>query len=248
MTQIEHIGAAVLYRADCREVLPATINAQCLITDPPYLVTAGGNTDAGFGGWMRDSYNNSGQIVTCDLDWADWLPLISSAMTHNAHLYIFSNDRNLPKAWAAAEQAGFEFHRLLTWNKGAAMPNRWYLQCCEFILFMRKGTAYRVSDCGVMALQSARARDESSHPTEKPVPLLELYVKQSSQPGDTILDPFMGSGSTGVAALRQKRAFVGIEIEQRWFDVACSRIEASLRQPDFFSGQAPAFHQAELGA
>ena len=233
MTTWVEIGSAKLALADCREALADVTGAQCLITDPPYRVTSGGNTKPGFGGWMANDYDNSGNIVTCDLDWDDWLPLIPAALAEQAHAYIFSNDRNLPAAWATAEAAGLDFHRLLVWNKRAAMPNRWYMQCCEFVLFMKRGLAYPVNDCGAMALQTALQRDESEHRTEKPVSLLELYIRQSTNPGDIVLDPFLGSGSTGCAAVRQGRRFVGIEIEERWFDVACERIERATRQSSF---------------
>jgi DNA modification methylase len=238
MTTWGDIGSARVALADCREALPEVTGVRCLMTDPPYRVTSGGNTKPGFGGWMANDYDNCGQIVTCDLDWKDWLPLIPAALTEQAHAYIFSNDRNLPDAWRAAEATGLDFHRLLVWNKRAAMPNRWYMQCCEFVLFMKKGLAYPVNDCGAMALQSAYQRDDSEHPTEKPIGLLELYIRQSTRSGDLVLDPFMGSGSSGVAALRQGRRFVGIEIEERWFDVACKRIEQATHQSDLFCGSA----------
>ena len=232
MTKWVEIGSARLALGDSLDILPEITGAKCLLTDPPYKVTSGGNTDAGFGGWMANDYNNNGSIVACDLDWADWLPLIPLTLTRDAHLYIFSNDRNLPDAWRAAEAAGFDFHRLLVWDKRAAMPNRWYMQCCEFVLFMRQGKAYPVNDCGAMALQSIFQRDESDHKTEKPVPLLELYIRQSTNIGDLVLDPFMGAGSVGCAAVRQGRRFVGIEIEERWFDVACARIERAAARAD----------------
>ena len=233
MTTWVEIGSARLALGDCRNLLHEITGAKCLLTDPPYRVTSGGNTKPGFGGWMASDYDNSGSIVTCDLDWHDWLPLIPGALAEQAHVYIFSNDRNLPDAWRAAEAAGLNFHRLLVWNKRAAMPNRWYMQNCEFILFMKKGLAYSVNDCGAMALQTAFQRDESEHPTEKSLSILDLYVRQSTKNSDVVLDPFMGSGSTGVSAVRQGRRFVGIEIEERWFDVACKRIENATRQGNF---------------
>ncbi len=235
MTRWIEIGSARLALGDCRDVLPTISGAKCLVTDPPYRVTSGGNTKPGFGGWMANDYDNSGSIVACDLNWDDWLPLIPAALNERAHAYIFSNDRNLPEAWRAAEAAGLAFHRLLVWNKRAAMPNRWWMQCCEFVLFMRQGNAFPVADCGAMALQTVQQKDDSTHPTEKPVSLLELYISQSSSPGDIVLDPFMGSGSTGCAAVRTGRQFVGVEIEERWFDVACKRIAAAARQQSLFN-------------
>jgi DNA modification methylase len=112
------------------------------------------------------------------------------------------------------------------------------MQPCEFVLFMKRGLAYPVKDCGVMALQTVQQRDESEHRTEKPVSLLELYIRQSTKPGDVILDPFAGSGSTGCAAVRQGRQFIGIEIKEEWFEVACRRIERATEQASLFSDPA----------
>jgi site-specific DNA-methyltransferase (adenine-specific) len=239
VSRVEQIGRTTLYLGDCRDSLGDT-RADLLVTDPPYRVTSGGfggyegKLEGGFGGWIKDSYDNNGAIVTCDLDWSDWLPVAFDALADDAHAYIFTNDRNIPEAWRAAEDAGFQFHRLLPWDKKTALPNRWYVQNCEFVIFMRKGKAFQINRCGTMALQSIFQRDQSDHPTEKPVPLLQLYIENSSQPRQLVLDPFMGSGSTGVAAIRSGRSFVGCEIEQKWFDIACKRIEDAQRQGDFF--------------
>lgn len=239
MTRVEHIGAATVYLGDCREVL-ADVHADLLCSDPPYRVTSGGfgDLEGGFSGWIKDSYDNKGAIVACDLDWSDWLPCAYEWLADQAQAYIFSNDRNLPVAWKAAEGAGFRFHRLLTWDKRTALPNRWYIQNCEFVLFMRKGPAFQIERCGTMALQSIFQRDESPHPTEKPVPLLQLYIENSTKRGGLVLDPFMGSGSTGVAALRSGRRFVGAEIDTKWFDVACRRLEGAATQGGLFDGEA----------
>jgi site-specific DNA-methyltransferase (adenine-specific) len=236
MTEPVQIGAATLYLGDCRECLADVAPAKLLLVDPPYKVTSGGfgELEGGFSGWIKDSYDNKGAIVACDLDWSDWLPLAHRLLSDDAHAYIFTNDRNLPAAWEAAEEAGFKFHRLLTWDKKTALPNRWYIQNCEFVLFMRKGKAFQIAQCGSMALQSIFQRDQSPHPTEKPVPLLRLYIDNSTKPGDLVLDPFMGSGSTGVAALQAGRRFIGCELDPKWFDIACKRIEDAQRQGDMF--------------
>ena len=72
------------------------------------------------------------------------------------------------------------------------------------------------------------------HPTEKPVPLFSAWVRDFTNAGETILDPFMGSGTTGVACVKLGRKFIGIEIEPKYFDIACKRIEAAYAQPDMF--------------
>jgi len=230
------IGDATLYQGDCLEILPTLGKVDAVVTDPPYKVTSGGfgNLEGGFSGWIKDSYDNKGSIVRCDIDWVDWLPLTFMACNDVAHCYIFTNDRNLPTAWAAAVNAGFVFHRLLTWDKKTALPNRWYIQNCEFVLFMRRGKAFQINDCGTMALQSVFQRGTSDHPTEKPVELIRVYVKNSTNQTGVVLDPFMGSGTTGVACANLGRKFIGIEIESKYFDIACKRIEEAYAQPDLF--------------
>lgn len=243
MSRIETIAEGVtLYLGDCREILPTLGKVDAVMTDPPYRVTSGGfgELEGGFSGWIKDSYDNKGAIVTCNLSWDDWFPVVSTSLRAPGHAYIFCNDRNLSEARGAAERAGLEFHRLLVWDKKTALPNRWYIQNCEFVLFMRKGKAFQINDCGTMALQSIFQRDQSEHPTEKPAPLMELYIRNSTSLGQVVCDPFMGSGTTGVAAAKLRRGFVGIEIEQRWFDVACSRIAEAAKHQDLFTEEKPA--------
>jgi site-specific DNA-methyltransferase (adenine-specific) len=82
--------------------------------------------------------------------------------------------------------------------------------------------------------RSAARRDGKEHPTQKPVELIAWCIGLLPKPAASILDPFMGSGTTGVAALRLGRKFIGIEIEERWFDIACRRIETEARQGKLF--------------
>lgn len=238
----EIIGDCTLYLGDTREVVPGLPEkAAVCVTDAPYRVTSGGfgELEGGFGGWIKDSYDNKGAIVECDIGWEEWLGLLPAALREDAQVYLFSNDRNLPLAWAAAEKAGFKFHRLLTWDKRAALPNRWYQQTCEFVWFGRQGRAFMIANPSSKALQSIFQRDESEHPTEKPVSLCQLYIENSTSRGELVLDPFMGSGTTGVAAVRSGRRFVGVELTERWFDVACERISKANDAPRLFSEPVP---------
>lgn len=234
--RVEHIGDATLYLGDCLKIMPTLGDLDVVVTDAPYKVTSGGfgDLEGGFGGWIKDSYDNKGSIVQCDLDWIDWLKILPACLRPDAHVYLFTNDRNLPIAWDAAEKSGFKFHRLLTWDKRAALPNRWYQQTCEFVLFMRQGKAFMINDPSSKALQSIFQRDDSPHPTEKPVPLCRLYIENSTSRAQTVFDPFMGSGTTGVAAVQCGRKFVGIEIDPTFFQIACERIDRAYKQADLF--------------
>lgn len=122
------------------------------------------------------------------------------------------------------------------WDKG--QPENFSLAMCEQAWVSRKGPAklYRRS---VLSY-------EKEHPTQKPVDLMEWCIRQIGSP-DTILDPFMGSGTTGVAAARLGRKFIGIEIDEKYFQIACRRIEAAYAQPDFFvSRAAPEYPQEPM--
>jgi site-specific DNA-methyltransferase (adenine-specific) len=233
----EIIGDATLYLGDARELLAAMAErgerADLLLTDAPYLVTSGGSGSHKRAGWMAD-YDNGGSPVACDIEWGDWLPLIGPALVEQAHAYLFTDDGNLGAVLGAAQAAGLKLHTLLVWDKRSALPNRWYQQTCEFVLFMRQGKAFRINDCSSKSLASIHQKDESPHPTEKPAQLCEFYIRNSTQAGGLVLDPFLGSGTTAVAAVRAGRRFIGSEIEARWFDVACRRVEAALRQPGLF--------------
>jgi DNA modification methylase len=227
-----------LYLGDCRDVLPALGRVDCIVTDPPYLVSKGGlagylQLEGGFGGWMRE-YGNQGDIVECDIAFDEWFPLIFSTMRDNAQAYFMTNGRNIKNMQEAAERAGFRLHTILVWDKRAALPNKYYQNVTEFALFMFKGKAFTISDPSSKNLVSIFQRDESPHPTEKPVPLMEMWISNSSKVGEKILDPFMGSGTTGVAAARLLRQFIGIEINETYFDIAVRRIEDALKRPDLF--------------
>ena len=237
------IGNATLYLGDCRDILPTLGKVDAVVTDPPYLVSKGGfasnlQLDGGFGGWMKD-YGNGGDIVFCDLNFSDWMPVVFDALSEQAHAYFMTNGRNLSAMQAAGEDSGFRLHTVLVWDKRAALPNKYYQNVTEFGLFMFKGKAKTINNPSSKNLVSIFQRDESEHPTEKPVELMRYWIGNSSTLNDIILDPFMGSGTTGVAALQMDRKFIGIEREPRYFDIACKRMEDAQRQGDMFIQALP---------
>jgi DNA modification methylase len=114
------------------------------------------------------------------------------------------------------------------WDKGAGFKGRDFAECelawCSF------DANARIFQYDPLARGDYRDKE---HPTQKPVSLMK-WCFQWLPAGQTILDPFMGSGSTGVAAVQTGRRFIGVEIDPRFFDIACRRIEAAHRQPDLF--------------
>ena len=246
MRCLEIIGDCTLYQGDCFEIVPTLGKVDAVVTDPPYKLTSGGNTPGGMKGGFFDSYDNNGSLFKCDVTWSQIMRLIFEACAEDADVYVMVNDKNVCQAGTEAVAAGFGFHNLLVWNKVSATANRWYMKNCEYSLYLWKGRAKKINDPSSKQLITCPQIDESEHPTEKPVPLMTHYIGNSTQRSDLVLDPFMGSGTTGVACVKMGRKFIGIELESKYFDIACKRIEDAYAQPDMFVEPPPKPHQEEL--
>lgn len=241
MSDIVTIGAATLYLGDCRSALAGIDAADLVVTDPPYKLTTGGiaksqKTMSGI--FAADNYANDGKLVLTPLEWEAIMAVLFKLLKTDADCYVMANDKEIFKARNAAFEAGFRLHNLLVWDKITATANRWYMKNVEFTAYLWKGRAATIADPSSKQLLRCPQIDVSDHPTEKPVALMAHYIENSSAPGEVVLDPFMGSGTTGVAALRAGRAFIGCELDPEFFDMACGRIEAALDQPGLFGDAA----------
>jgi DNA modification methylase len=226
----ETFGDVTIYCGDMREVLPQiNCKANLLWTDPPYLLTPGGNTTGTMGGiFAHGEYDNSGELFPI-VPWQEMAPFLWGAVADNADAIVMTSDREEGKARSALEAVGFRFHRLLVWDKGTVTPNRWFMPNCEFGLYMWRGIPRTITRPASKQLIKVPHRDLTDHPTEKPVLLLRDWIENCSNPGDLVLDPFVGSGSSLVAAAISGRRAIGVELQPRWFDVACDRVEAALK-------------------
>lgn len=222
-----------LYCGDIAEGIAKCSEADLLVTDPPYRwnKTTGGRAknDQFAAKWQGHIHGKDvvkASIPTNTINFKDWMGLVYDALKVQAHAYIFTNDKNLQDALNAATSAGFRLHNVLVWKKNNCTPNRWYMKNTEFILFLYKGKAFPINNLGSNQVLEVKnlSHKEKVHPTEKPVELLKVLIENSSQPGQLVLDPFMGSGSTGVAALELGRKFAGIEINRDFWDTARKRI------------------------
>jgi site-specific DNA-methyltransferase (adenine-specific) len=227
---IHTVGDCTLLRGDSikimRELIHRGFRAKCVASDPPYLLTSGGGTNQPMAGvFSKDQYDNGGHLVPCDIDWNDFMPLFYEIMTRG-HAYVMANNRNVQPMLNAAEKAGFGFHNLLVWDKCTATPNRWYMKNCEFTGLFYKGKAQQINDCGAKACIRYQHTDVSDHPTEKPVSLMRYYIENSTDKGDIVIDPFAGSGTTGVACMQSGRKFLGIEMDESFYNTACKRLTA----------------------
>lgn len=240
MTQKQTIGDAVLYCGDCRDILPTLGKVDAVVTDPPYLLTSGGNTEShkALGGWLGNN-KNDGRPVHCDMEWAEVMDVIFGAMSENSDAYVMANDKNINDAINAGLSAGLKFHNLLVWDKQTAVMNRWYMKNCEFTAYFWKGNAKTINNPSSKQLFTVSNITDGIHPNQKPIELMRLYIENSTADAQTILDPFMGSGTTGVACVKLGRKFIGIELEPKYFDIACKRIEDAYKQPDMFIEPPP---------
>lgn len=202
---------------------------------------------------------NDGKIFKHnDIKPSEYLPAIHRVLRDDAHIYIMTNVLNLIEKDILGDlrRAGFQVHNILFWRKNNATPNRWYMKDTEITIFARKGRAFTINNPGARSTQSAlphpkdspemwddlgweefpfeldwdNVSSPKSHPTEKPVNLMLTYIENSTKPGETVLDPFMGTGSTGVACLESGRGFLGIEIDPTYAAYAATRLHVPVRQ------------------
>lgn len=155
-----------------------------------------------------------------------WMDEIYRVLKDDTHAYIFTNCLNMKDMISYAEAVGFKLHNILVWEKNNCTPSQFYMKNCEYVLFLRKGKARWINNIG--GSKTVHKFDNiigcKNHPTEKPVDLLTFYIENSSMQGDLVLDPFMGSGSTGVACAQCGRRFLGFEIDKQYYDIASKRI------------------------
>lgn len=204
-----------------------------VFTDPPYKLTSGGAAPAGsIAEWqLAEDYSNDGSLVKCDIDWSDFMPLLYKSMRGDSHCYTMCNNRHVANMLNAAKSADLRFHNLCVWDKGDCTPNRWYMKNCEFLGFFFKGKAKWINNMSSQQLIYCPQENYDKHPTTKPTALCEFYIRNSSQDGQTVLDPFMGVASTGIAALRAGRKFIGIELEEKWFNASVKRVQNFYNNP-----------------
>ena len=218
-----------LMQGDCLELLgciPAG-SVDLVVTDPPYRLVPGGctNKTEKDGIFCRENASSGKLFQYNDLPFSAWLPDVYRVLKPGTHCYIFINGRNLVGLQAEAEKAGFQFVNLLVWKKQNKTASRCYMNQLEFILMLRKGRAKSINNKGTSnCLEVKNIIGTKNHPTEKPVELMQILVENSSQPGETVLDPFMGTGATGVACVVTGRRFIGMELDRDYFQIAKKRI------------------------
>lgn len=239
---VEMIDDCTLYNADCESALPTLQQASVdlLLTDPPYNL----------GLFMKSRGTNMGKLRENHFAVSGWDQLEVAQWTQKMDI-LFANAAmvmkprgsmivfmSLIKAQTIIELAtkhGFYYKTTGIWHKTNPLPRNMNLQFVNsteaWLYFAYKGTTGTfnnekkvVHDFVETSVVPLSEKKLGKHPTQKPVALMEHFVRLLTNPGDTVLDPFMGSGSSGVASKKLGRKFVGIEMAKSYFDLAKSRI------------------------
>ena len=200
-----------LHLGDCLEVLPTLGRFDAVVTDPPYGI--------GFAA-QPTRYQRANGLQRREWDAAAPQEAVAVAIASAKHAVIWGgNYFSLPpsRGW-------------LVWSKTGNAPSMADLE----MAWTNLDANARSFEKSVKSASLEKDLQNAAHPSQKPVGLMEWSIEYLPASVQSILDPFMGSGTTGVAAVKLGRRFTGIEIDPGYFDIACRRIEAALKQPDFF--------------
>lgn len=195
------------------------------VSDVPYKLTGGGKGDGANSKRPKGILVDNSQLMKVP-NFEDWLPELYRVMKDGSHIYLMCNFKNLNDLMNKSLAVGFKHINLLVWEKNNCTPSQFYMKNCEYTLLLRKGKSKYINNIGDSKTvhKFNNIIGNKVHPTEKPEELMRFYVENSSNEGDTVLDMFMGSGSTGVASLNTNRKFLGIEMDEKYFEIARSRI------------------------
>jgi site-specific DNA-methyltransferase (adenine-specific) len=226
LSRIETIAEGVtLYLGDCREILPTLGKVDAVVTDPPYGI-----------GWRP-------RVTHQDQTWVDQIDFdIRSFLVGKRHIIwggqYFADKLPVSEGW-------------LTWCKrptaGLDFSNDDRSYATTELAWRDFGKAKFLTHVWDGGMRAGAAENRTfCHPSQKPIEVMDWCVRQLPADCVKILDPFMGSGTTGVAAVKLGRKFIGIEIEPKYFDIACRRIEEATKQPDMFIEAPKAAKQGSL--
>lgn len=232
------IGDCRLIHGNCLEVMSSLQPVSHVISDPPYEAS----THKNIGGIKR----NDGGKVTEKLNFASVDDIRSDTIAAiepicEGWCLLFCTTEGVARWADVINPSRLKYKRACAWIKPDAMPQmngQGPANGLECFVAAWGGKGHARWNAGgkrgvYTHLTNQRDRD-GRHPTEKPQPLMRELLQDFTNPGETILDPFMGSGTTGVACAQMGRRFIGIELDRKYFDIACERITKTYAQGDMF--------------
>lgn len=253
----EVIGSCELYLGDCLQVLPDIEQVDHCITDPPYEAEAhtlqrrllGKVTGKGKREIVTDKTLTFAPVTdAARKGLADWC-----AEHVNGWALAFCQAEAVVAWRESFEAAGAKYKRVCVWIKPDGMPQysgdrpgMGYESIVAAWCGIGKSKWNGGGRHGVFTCNKGEGAGPNLHETQKPIALMRSLVNLFTNPGETVIDPFMGSGTTGVACARMGRKFIGVEIEERYFDIACKRVEDAQRQQDMFIEQPQIMTQEEM--
>lgn len=257
--RIEKIGDATLYLGDCREVLASLPgeSIDMIWTDPPY--GHANHHDGDLNARLNEHRGIESQPIAND--GADDMRVVVDAMLTEAARLLKADccccccccggGPRPTFAWVAdrMDRAGLTFFHSVIWDKvNPGLGWRYRRQHEMVMVSHREGGKLLWADQGraVPNIYSQMPPRDRQHPNEKPLAMVRHFIELHSSPGQIVLDPFMGSGTTGVAALETGRKFIGIELDPAHFETAVRRIQRAHDNPPLFTGPAPKPQQDTL--
>ncbi len=214
------IGDATLYLGDCMDILPTLDKVDAVITDPPYGIGADKNLRA-------NKKRGNAAAPSKDYGNANW----DEKPPSNDLIDLVIRSGDLSILWGGNYFGLSASQCWLVWDKENGSNG--YADCELAWTNMDKAVRRIKWRWAGMLQQDMQNKEDRVHPTQKPIQVMSWCIEQAGNP-KIILDPFMGSGTTGVAAIQMGRKFIGIEREPKYFDIACKRIEQASKQVDMF--------------
>lgn len=231
----EVIGDCTLYLGDCLEILPTLGKVDAVLADPPYELSDAGPGKSHFGMSLSKFDGDAYKAIVSGVDYRRLFDGIE-AICRPANGFVFCSNKQISKLMTEAEMR-FDSATLLVWHKTNAAPfaNGVWRGDIEYIVHFRsKGATFNGGATEKTKVLPHPIVQDSAHPTVKPLPIISRLITNCSNRGQVVADPFMGSGTTGVACAKLGRKFTGIELDPGYFDIACKRIEEAYKQPDMF--------------
>jgi len=222
-----------IYNEDCLEGMKRIPDeyVNLLVTDPPYKLTKRGNCGNMSGYWVEELTLQGKVFSNNDIDIESYINELFRILKDDSHCYIMCNNLNLPHFLDVIDKSEFKFIKNLIWDKQKKICGRYYMNQFEYIIMLRKGKERTVNNCGIgdilsiSAAKTKKKNGENIHNSEKPISLMQILITQSTDAGDIVLDPFMGSGTTAIACMNTNRNFIGFELNKEYYDIANRRIE-----------------------
>ena len=250
---VYHNETEVLLWGDCFRLLktikPNSIDM--IFADPPYFLSNGGISCSGGkvvsvdkGNWDKiENFSEKHRVNR------SWIRLCKTRLKKNGSIWISGTYHNIYSVGVGLEQEGFKIINNITWQKTNPPPNmacRCFTHSTETIIWAQKNDpsshhlfnyeltkkqngGKQMKDVWTGALTPSSEKRDGKHPTQKPLYILQRIIEASTKPGDIVLDPFCGSSTTGVAAKRLGRLYIGIDMVKDYIDLSIRRLERENR-------------------